>query len=82
MTAEIPVAEIGYEDRRYEAGGLGRRLSVFRLPDRNPHRTVRLERRLPILDTGGPGARDNAFYVRIVQEDGHVAWSSPIYVFS
>lgn len=82
VTAEIPVAEIGYEDRRYEAGGLGRRLSVFRLPDRNPHRTVRLERRLPILDTGGPGARDNAFYVRIVQEDGHVAWSSPIYVFS
>ncbi len=27
------------------------------------------------------GDRDNALYVRLTQEDGHVVWSSPIYVF-
>jgi len=62
---------------RFEAGGLGRRISVFRLPEENLHREVRLERRIPLVG----GERDDAVYVRVVFEDGHVAWTSPIYVF-
>ena len=50
---------------------------MFRLPDENPHRVVSVERRLALV--GGDG--DDALYVRVVHEDGHVAWSSPIYVF-
>ncbi len=41
------------------------------------HRVVRVERRLALVG----GDRDDALYVRAVHEDGHVAWSSPIYVF-
>jgi len=72
----IPVAEIGLDDLVFEAGGLGRRIRVFRLPDENPHRRVRLERRVDLA-----GDRDNALYVSLVQEDGHLVWSSPIYLF-
>ena len=77
VTTEIPVADIGLDDLVFEAGGLGRRISVFRLPDENPHRVVSVKRRLALV--GGDG--DDALYVRVVHEDGHVAWSSPIYVF-
>ena len=41
------------------------------------HRTaVKMERRVALRK----GA-DNALHVKIVQEDGHQIWSSPIYVF-
>jgi hypothetical protein len=49
---------------------------VFRLPDRNPHRHLRLERPVALRPAG-----DNPLYVCVTQENGHQAWSSPIYVF-
>jgi hypothetical protein len=55
---------------------LGRRLRVFRMPDENPHKTCTLSKKITLADD-----RDNALYVRIIQEDGHVIWSSPIYIF-
>ena len=57
-------------------GGIKRQIRVFRLPDKNPHHRVRLERRIALTDDG-----DNALYVCITQEDGNLIWSSPIYVF-
>ena len=76
VQTEIPVADIGLEDLVFEAGGIARRIRVFRLPDENPHRTVTLERRIALAED-----RDNALYVCLVQEDGHLVWSSPIYIF-
>jgi len=76
VQADIPIAKIGLEDLTFEAGGLGRRIRVFRLPDENRHRRVSLERRVELA-----GDRDNALYVSLVQEDGHLVWSSPIYLF-
>ena len=72
----VPLDDIGYGDRVFEAGGLDRRVRVFRLPEDNPHRTMRLERRIDLKDVG-----DNPLFVRVTQEDGHLAWSSPIYVY-
>jgi hypothetical protein len=37
---------------------------------------LRLERTIPLRATG-----DNPLYVCVTQEDGHLAWSSPLYVF-
>jgi hypothetical protein len=76
VQTENPVAEIGLEDLVFEAGGIARRLRVFRLPDENPHRRVTLERRIALAS-----GRDNALYVCLVQEDDHLVWSSPIYIF-
>ena len=76
VKAAIPVADIGREDVVHDAGGIGRRIRVFRLPDENPCTAVKMERRVALRK----GA-DNALYVKIVQEDGHQIWSSPIYVF-
>ena len=49
---------------------------IFRLPEDNTHRRMTLERRIALRPEG-----DNPLYVRITQEDGHLAWSSPIYVY-
>ena len=73
----VPVAHIGFEDTAIEAGGLGRRVRLFRLPDENPHREFEAECPIPIE----PGC-DNPLYVRVTQEDGHMAWSSPVYLFT
>ena len=75
VQAEIAIADIGLDDTAFDAGGIGRRIRVFRLPDANPHRRVMLERRIPRV-----AGRDNALYVCLVQEDGHLVWSSPIYL--
>ena len=75
VKCEIPVADIGMDDLRFEAGGIQRQIRVFRLPDENQHRSVRISRRVQLNSD-----IDNALYVCLTQEDGHRAWSSPIYV--
>jgi hypothetical protein len=73
--AEWKIADIGYEDTVVEAGGLGRRLRAYRLPEENPHRAFAFD-----IDVGIEPGKDNPIYVRVTLEDGHQAWSSPIYV--
>ncbi len=76
VKAEIKIAAIGINDCVYANGGIKRQLRVFRMPDENAHTRVQLERSIALTETG-----DNALYVCVTQEDGHLIWSSPIYVF-
>ena len=73
---ELPIAEIGYEDSVFEAGGLEKRIRVFRLPDENVCRSLTLKRTISVRDDG-----DTRPFICLTQEDGHRAWSSPLYVF-
>jgi hypothetical protein len=74
--ARVRIADVGLRDTVVDAGGLDRRLRLFRLPDSNPHRALTAERSIGLKAEG-----DNPIYVRVTQEDGHQAWSSPIYLF-
>lgn len=66
--------ELGMDPVCAEAGGLGRRLSVLRLPEILD--TVAVRHGFPVrLEPG----RSHALYLRLTQEDGHRAWTSPIY---
>ena len=71
-----PLSDIGLEDTVLEAGGLERRIRVFRLPETNPHREMRETVRIPLHATG-----DNPLWICVTTEDGFQAWSSPIFVF-
>jgi len=51
-------------------------LKVFRLPAENPHRKIKLKRPVELKSTG-----DNPIFLRLTQEDGTLAWTSPIYVY-
>ena len=77
VKTEINIKEIGMDDLIFENGGIKRRIRVFRLPDENNHQQMTIERSVNLLPD-----QDNAFYINLIQEDGHQVWSSPIYVFS
>ncbi len=59
----------------HDGGGLGRRLSVYRLPDADWNRRVTLEHSVTHR-----GSADLPVYIRVTQSDGHQAWTSPIYL--
>ena len=73
---EIPIKDIGRDELIFANGGFDRRIRIFRMPEKNPHHTATLERRIKLIDD-----KDNGLYVRITHEDGHFVWSSPIYIF-
>src|SRR5690606_20819942 len=70
------IAELGVEADVFPGGGLGREVTLARLPDTMSTTSLRLSRRIPV-----PKGRDARLFVRVTQEDGHRAWSSPIYLF-
>jgi hypothetical protein len=72
---KVPVAHIGLDDLVFRAGGIKRQMRLFRLPGDNREQSLKLTRRVRVK----PG-RDNPFYVCVTTEDGHQAWSSPIYL--
>jgi len=77
VNCKISIAEIDFLDKRIEAGGLDRHLRLVRLPDKNQHHNLCLERDIALNSN-----LDNPLYVCLTQEDGHQAWSSPIYLFN
>ncbi|MGE4635374.1 MAG: DUF3604 domain-containing protein [Arenicellales bacterium] len=73
---QAPLSEIGLEDLTMDAGGLERKIRAFRLPEENPHRTIKTELEIPLKTDA-----DNPLWVCVTTEDGFQAWSSPIYAF-
>ena len=68
--------KIGIDDVVMEAGGLERRVRLFRLPEDNPHREMNERVSVPLQPVG-----DNQIWVSVYTEDGFQAWSSPIFVY-
>ena len=72
---DCEIASVGLEPVIWECGGLQKRIEVSRLPD---HQTsCEFSFTLPLTGLQ-PG--DNPVYIRMTQEDGHMAWTSPIYL--
>ena len=75
VSATLDLTDIGLEDTVLEAGGLERRIRLFRLPAENPCRELARSVRVPLASPG-----DNPLWVRVTTEDGFNAWSSPVFV--
>ena len=71
---QIDPAKLGLDDQILTCGGLGRALQVNRLPDTALPRSMSIKHRVNLHSD-----RDTPFWVCVVTEDGHKAWSSPIY---
>ncbi len=72
----LDVGDIGLEDQVLEAGGLERKLRVFRLPGERLGRELKATRTVKLAEAG-----DNPLWICVTTEDGYQAWSSPIYLF-
>ena len=77
VSGEIDLASLGDGTIAFDGGGLGRQLSVYRLPEADWSRHASLAH-----DVTFPGGADLPVYVRVTQADGNQAWSSPIYLIS
>lgn len=72
----ISIAELGIEAYVFAAGGLDRAIKLQRLPEKMTQTRVVHHRTVKVRSDG-----DTRLYIRVQQEDGHRAWSSPIYIF-
>jgi hypothetical protein len=77
VTGAVDLASLGDDAKAFDGGGLGRRLSVYRLPEADWNRRVALEHKV----SHGGGA-DLPVYIRVTQADGNQAWTSPIYLIA
>ena len=71
----VMVSDIGYEPVDWALGGVGKNLRAYRLPDRNDHTQYSFSLSLDHLATG-----IHPVYIRVEQEDGHLLWTSPVYL--
>ena len=71
----VAVERLGLRPRTWPCGGLRKQIRACRLPDEREAQPIEIEVPITRLHKG-----DNPLYVRVTQEDGHMAWSSPIYV--
>lgn len=74
-TLAARIDEIGFHPLRLDCGGLGMALTVARLSDHNPHEDCSFSCELPVREVG-----DTPIWIAVTLEDGHKAWSSPVYL--
>ena len=75
VTFDVPVRDVGRESVVFPAGGVGQRVTLRRLPEGELPWEVAFGWRDSLAAEG-----KSAYFVRVAQEDGHKAWSSPAYV--
>jgi hypothetical protein len=77
VAGEVDLQWLADDPVIFEGGGLGRKLSIYRLPEEDWTRRVNLEHTVTFA-----GGADLPVYLRVTQSDGHQAWSSPIYLIA
>ena len=75
VSGTVELAELADGTIALDGGGLGRQLSIYRLPEADFGRHVKLDHLASFA-----GGADLPVYLRVTQADGHQAWSSPIYL--
>jgi hypothetical protein len=75
VSGEIDLAALRDDVVSFDGGGLGRRLSIYRLPEADWSRRITLDHTVTFA-----GGTDLPVYLRVTQADGHQAWTSPIYL--
>ncbi len=76
IAATLNLSGLGLEPAVLDAGGLDRRITVTRLPDSLDLCSFKASAKVSLNPEG-----DTPVWVRVTTEDGHLAWSSPIYAF-
>jgi Protein of unknown function (DUF3604) len=77
VSGEVDLASLADDAAVFDGRGLGRSISVYRLPEADWSRRVTLDHTVSFA-----GGADLPVYLRVTQADGHQAWSSPIYLIA
>jgi hypothetical protein len=74
-TTAIDLSDRDLHGTTIKAGGLSRQVKCYRLPEQMSVQKLNVE--IPVRLKS---KANNPLYVRLIQEDGHVGWTSPIYI--
>jgi hypothetical protein len=77
VSGTLELAELADQTIAFDGGGLGRQLSICRLPESDWSRSLTLEHSVRFS-----GRADLPVYLRVTQADGNQAWTSPIYLIA
>jgi hypothetical protein len=77
VSGTVELASLADNIVAFDGGGLGRKLSVYRLPEAGWGRSLSLEHTVQFS-----GGADLPVYLRVTQADGNQAWTSPIYLIA
>ena len=75
---ECDLSALDDKEMKVDAGGLAREIRVYRLPEQSKATTMHIAHKVAGRDIKA----DLPVFVRLTQEDGHQAWSSPIYLIA
>jgi hypothetical protein len=75
VSGNVELAKLSDQKVMLDGGGLGRQLSVYRLPEDDWSRSLTIEHTVQFV-----GGADLPVYLRVRQADGNQAWTSPIYL--
>jgi hypothetical protein len=77
IDVDVPLADLAAGSTRlYPAGGVDLRVFVRRLPARD----TTAELRFDVTEEAPPRGRCHAYWIRVTQEDGAQAWTSPVFL--
>ena len=74
---QVKINQLGIRGKSFRLGGVGKKISAYQLPATGGAQDWSCEF-TPTWKSLNHS--DNPIYVCVVQEDGHMAWSSPIYL--
>jgi hypothetical protein len=77
VSGAVELASLADQTVAFDGGGLGRQLSVCRLPENDWSRSLQLAHSVELV-----GSADLPIYLRVTQADGNQAWTSPIYLIA
>ena len=77
VSGTVELAKLVDQTISLDGGGLGRQLSVYRLPETDWSCSLKLEHTAQFS-----GGADLPVYLRVTQADGNQAWTSPIYLIA
>jgi hypothetical protein len=77
IDVDVPLADLAAGSTRlYPAGGVDLRVFVRRLPARDTTAGLRFD----VTDEAPPRGRCHAYWIRVTQESGAQAWTSPVFL--
>jgi hypothetical protein len=77
ISGKVDLATLADNKVVFDGGGLGRMLSIYRLPEADWSSRITLRHTVTF-----PGGADLPVYIRVTQADGNQAWTSPIYLIA
>ena len=75
LTTDVDLSGLNSDPLTFDFGGLGLKVTVQRYPEELEEETLSLE-----YTVESPQDKTTPYLLKVIQEDGHMAWSSPIWV--